>query len=91
LRSFSRNYLVIGVALLGLACGQAEDPLVEIRKLHDEARYEATIEQLRTLVDQDPSNSEAQFLLGAALLFSGNGGLAVWPLGVGAHTTQYPI
>ena len=54
MRIFSRNNLAIGVALLGLACGQAEDPLVEIRKLHEEGRYVATIDQLRILVDQDP-------------------------------------
>jgi len=55
LRTFSRNYLAMSVALLGLACGQAEDPLVEIRKLHEEGRYAATVDQLRILVDQDPS------------------------------------
>ncbi len=74
MRIFSRNYLAIGVALLGLACGQAEDPLVEIRKLHEEGRYVATIDPLRILVDQNPTHAEAQFLLGSALLFSGNGG-----------------
>ena len=91
MRIFSRKTLAIGVALLGLACGQAEDPLVEIRKLHEEGRYVATIDQLRILVDQDPSRAEAQFLLGSALLFSGNGGLAVWPLRVAAKTPEYAI
>jgi tetratricopeptide (TPR) repeat protein len=91
LRIFSRNYLAISVALLGLACGQAEDPLVEIRKLHGEGRHEATIEQLRTLADQDPSRAEVQFLLGSALLFSGNGGLAVWPLRAAARAPEYAI
>jgi len=91
LRIFSRNYLMISVALLGLACGQAEDPLVEIRKLHEEGRYEATINQLRILVDQDPSRAETQFLLGSALLFSGNGGLALWPLRAAAQAPEYAI
>ncbi len=91
LRIFSRNYLAISVALFGLACAEAEDPLVGIRRLHEEGRYEATIEQLRTLVDEDPSNAEAQFLLGSALLFSGNGGLAVWPLRAAAQATEYAI
>jgi len=81
----------IGVALFGLACGQAEDPLVEIRKLHEEGRYVETVDQLRTLVDQDPSRAENQFLLGSALLFSGNGGLAVWPLRVAARAPEYAI
>ncbi len=91
MRFFSRNTLAISVALLGLACGQAEDPLVEIRKLHEEGRHEATIEQLRVLADQDPSSAETQFLLGSALLFSGNGGLAVWPLRAAAQAPEYAI
>jgi len=91
LRTFSRNYLAMSVALLGLACGQAEDPLVEIRKLHEEGRYAATVDQLRILVDQDPSRAETQFLLGAALLLSGNGGLAVWPLRAAAKAPEYAI
>jgi tetratricopeptide (TPR) repeat protein len=91
LRIFSRKTLAIGVALLGLACGQAEDPLVEIRKLHEEGRYAATIDQLRNLVDQDPSRAETQFLLGSALLLSGNGGLALWPLRVAAQSPEYAI
>ncbi|MCH8084542.1 MAG: hypothetical protein IH885_09940, partial [Myxococcales bacterium] len=91
MRIFSQNYLAISVALLGLACGQAEDPMVEIRKLHEEGRYEATIEQLRILVDQDPSNTDAQFLLGSALLFSGNGGLALWPLRAATKAPEYAI
>ena len=91
MRFFSRNTLAISVALLGLACGQAEDSLVEIRKLHEEGRHEATIEQLRVLADQDPSSAETQFLLGSALLFSGNGGLAVWPLRAAAQAPEYAI
>jgi tetratricopeptide (TPR) repeat protein len=87
----SRNHLAISVALLGLACGQAEDPLVEIRKLHEEGRYAATVDQLRTLVDQDPKRAETQFLLGSALLLSGNGGLAVWPLRAAAQAPEYAI
>ncbi len=91
MRTFSRNYLATSVALLGLACGPAEDPLVEIHKLHEEGRYAATVDQLRILVDQDPSRAETQFLLGAALLLSGNGGLAVWPLRAAAKAPEYAI
>ncbi len=91
MRIFRRNYLAISITLLGLACGHEEDPLVEIRQLHEEGRYAATIDQLRTLVDRDPSRAEAQFLLGSALLLSGNGGLAVWPLRVAARAPEYAI
>jgi len=91
LRIFSRIVLVIGVALVGLACGQAEDPLVKIRKLQEEGRYLATIDELRTLADEDPSRAETQFLLGSALLFSGNGGLAIWPLRAAAKAPEYAI
>jgi tetratricopeptide (TPR) repeat protein len=91
----SRNYSAISVALLalvlGLACGQDEDPLIEIRKLHNEGRYAATVDQLRVLADKDPSNAETQFLLGTALLLSGNGGLAVWPLRAATKAPEYAI
>ncbi len=95
MRIFSRNYLAICAALLslllGLACGQDEDPMVEIRRLHEEGRYAASVDQLRILVDRDPSNAEAQFLLGSALLLSGNGGLAVWPLRAATRSPKYAI
>jgi len=95
LRIFNRNYLVVSVALLALSlgsgCGEAEDPMVEIRKLHEEGRYAATVDQLRALVDEDPSRAEAQFLLGSALLHSGNGGLAVWPLRAATKSPEYAI
>ncbi len=95
MRILSRNYFVVSVALLalslGLACGKDEDPMVEIRKLHAEGRYAATVDQLRALVDEDPSRAEAQFLLGSALLLSGNGGLAVWPLRAATRFPEYAI
>jgi len=95
LRTLSRNDLATCAAvlalLLGLACGRDEDPLVEIRKLHEEGRYAATVDPLRILVDKDPSRAETQFLLGSALLYSGNGGLAVWPLRVATRSPEYAI
>jgi tetratricopeptide (TPR) repeat protein len=95
LRILSRNYLAVSVSVLalslGLACGQDEDPMVEIRRLHEEGRYAATVDQLRALVDEDPSRAEAQFLLGTALLHSGNGGLAVWPLRAATKAPEYAI
>ena len=51
MRIFSRNYLAISAALLallfGLACGQDEDPMVEIRRLHEAERYAESVETLR--------------------------------------------
>jgi tetratricopeptide (TPR) repeat protein len=92
LRIFSRTSLVVSIALLGLACSQEkQDPLIEIRKLHEEGRYAATVDPLRMLVDEDPSRIEAQFLLGSALLQSGNGGLAIWPLRVASQAPEYAI
>lgn len=95
MRILSRNHLAISAALLalllGLACGRDQDPLVEIRELHEEGRYAPTVDQLRILVDQDPSRAETQFLLGSALLHSGNGGLAVWPLRAATRSPEYAI
>ncbi|HXV36822.1 MAG TPA: tetratricopeptide repeat protein [Myxococcota bacterium] len=92
MRLFRRRRLAALLALLALACSrEPEDPLVEIRQLHEQQRYAETVDPLRIIVDKDPSRLEAQFLLGSALLFSGNGGLAVWPLRVAAQAPEYAI
>jgi tetratricopeptide (TPR) repeat protein len=94
LRIFNPKFLATGLVLLalhGLGCGEEKDPLVEIRKLHAEGRYAATVDPLRAVVDKDPANYEAQFLLGSALLLSGNGGLALWPLRVATKQPKYAV
>jgi tetratricopeptide (TPR) repeat protein len=76
--------------LLALACGPS-DPLEEIRELHGAGRFADSLDPLRGILDQDPSQAEAALLLGRALLRTGNAGLAVWPLRKAAETPEYAV
>ncbi|MBW1883142.1 MAG: tetratricopeptide repeat protein, partial [Deltaproteobacteria bacterium] len=76
--------------LLALACGPS-DPLEEIRELHGAGRFAASIDPLRGIIDQDPSQTEATLLLGRALLRTGSAGLAVWPLRKAAEAPEYAV
>ncbi len=77
--------------LLGLACGQPQDSLDEIRELHRRGRFAQSVDRLRVLVDEDPSRAETNLLLGVALLRTGEAGLAVWPLRMAAESPQYAV
>ncbi len=77
--------------LLGLACGQPEDPLDEIRELHRRGRFAESVDRLRVLVDEDPSRADMNLLLGMALLRTGEAGLAVWPLRRASESPQYAV
>jgi tetratricopeptide (TPR) repeat protein len=78
------------VLVFALACGPS-DPLQEIRELQEAGKYADSIGPLRTILDEDPSRTEAAFLLGRALLLTGSGGLAVWPLRKAAETPEYAV
>jgi tetratricopeptide (TPR) repeat protein len=78
-------------AHLVLACGQPQDPLIEIRKLHRNGRFAQTVDRLRVLVDQDPLRVDANLLLGVALLRTGEAGLAVWPLRRAAESPEHAV
>ena len=74
-----------------LGCGLGEDPLDEIRALHEQGKYRPTVDRLRRLVDEDPSRHETQLLLGVALLGTGESGLAVWPLRRATESPEYAV
>jgi Flp pilus assembly protein TadD len=76
---------------LALACGPERDPLEEIRELQQAGRFAATVEPLRTLLDEDPASAEGQLLLGLALLRTGEAGMAVWPLRRAAETPEHAV
>ncbi|MBW2231307.1 MAG: tetratricopeptide repeat protein [Deltaproteobacteria bacterium] len=46
---------------------------------------------MRELLEEDPSQSEVNFLLGRALLIRGEPGLAVWPLRKAAQDPEYAV
>jgi tetratricopeptide (TPR) repeat protein len=90
-RPCSGHGIAIGLALLGLACGSPQDPLDEIRELHRDGRFAESVDRLRALVDEDPSQAETNLLLGVALLRTGNGGLAIWPLRRAAESPEHAV
>jgi len=70
--------LVIAV-LLHTACGPS-DPIAEIRDMHARGAYEASLEPLRELLEQQPDDVEVLYLYGTALIYLGQLTEAVWPL-----------
>ena len=91
----ARALVVVAAALLcsiGPAGGCApEDPLETIRAQHAEERFRPTVERLRQLVDENPGDSQANLLLGVALLRTGESGSAIWPLRAAASDPSLSV
>lgn len=79
-----RRYLPLGVlcgALVVVGCSRGSDDILDdIRKLHARDRYEESLEGLRELMDEDPTDPEVNFLLGKTLMYTGEPSMAIWPL-----------
>ena len=73
--------LLCGFLVAGTGCPQSSgDSLDEIRGLHAQNRYEESLEDLRGLMDEDPTDPEVNYLLGKTLVHIGELSLAIWPL-----------
>ena len=87
--------LLCGALVAGTGCPQLSgDPLDEIRGLHARNQYEESLEGLRTLMDEDPTDPEVNYLLGKTLMHTGEPSLAIWPLRRAmprARTTRRPM
>ncbi|MCS5636875.1 MAG: tetratricopeptide repeat protein [Myxococcota bacterium] len=70
--------LVFAAGLVG-GCEPA-DPLEEIRAQHAKGRFRPSVEKLRELVDNNPTDHQTNLLLGVSLLRTGESGSAIWPL-----------
>ena len=79
---FLLGFLVLLGTVLAVSGCAPEDPLEAIRNQHAKANYKESLEPLRELVDADPTNTQANLLLGVTLLRVGDSGAAVWPLRV---------
>jgi predicted Zn-dependent protease len=78
--------------VLGSGCPQlSRTALDEIRALHEQGRYEESIEDLRVLMDADPSDPEVNYLFGGALMHSGDISLAIWSLRKAVESQQYAV
>jgi tetratricopeptide (TPR) repeat protein len=72
---------VCGLLILLAACGNGEpESLAAIRQLHEQGRYEESLELLEEFREVHPDDPEAQHLYGVAVSATGNASLAIWPL-----------
>ena len=82
--------LLCGVSVAGTGCPQLSgDPLDEIRELQARDRYEESLEDLRTFMDEDPTDLEVNYLFGKALIHTGELSLAIWPLRRAVKSSEY--
>jgi tetratricopeptide (TPR) repeat protein len=82
--------LLCGFLVAGSGCPQwSGDPLDEIRGLHARNRYEESLEDLRALMDEDPTDPEVNYLLGKTLVHIGELSLAIWPLRRAVESSEY--
>ena len=79
-------------AVIGFGCaGSIEDRLTEVRALQDAGQFNESIEPLRQLLARDPDLAEANYLLGVALVQTGQPSLAVWPLEKAAASPDHAM
>lgn len=79
----------LAAALLSLAgCGGPGDPVAEARRLQDEQRFQDSIPVLREALSETPDDPEANYLLGLALLQTGEPSAALWPLRRAARSEE---
>jgi tetratricopeptide (TPR) repeat protein len=81
-RDVVRGFAAIAAAcLLAVGCaGSVEDRIAEVRALQDAGQFNESVEPLRALLEKNPDQPEANYLLGVALVQTGQLSLAVWPL-----------
>lgn len=82
--------LLLGVLVASAGCPRGSgDPLERIRGLHDRDRYEATLDDLRELMDEDPTDPEVNYLFAKTLMHTGEPSLAIWPLRRAVKSPEY--
>ncbi|MED5262576.1 MAG: tetratricopeptide repeat protein, partial [Myxococcota bacterium] len=64
---------------------------MEIRALQRSGEFDGSIEPIRVLLHTDPTNAEANYRLGVALVQTGRNGLAIWPLQKAAQSDEYGV
>lgn len=80
------------VLLLVAGCaGSVEDRIAEVRALQDAGQFNESVEPLRALLQKEPDQPEANYLLGVALVQTGQLSLAVWPLEKAANDPSQAV
>ena len=87
-----RSMLAIAVLASLVACaGSVEDRLAEVRALQDAGQFQESIDPLREIIARQPDLPDANYLLGVALVQTGQLSLAVWPLEKAASDPSYAV
>jgi len=84
--------LLCGILLGTAGCSQSfGDRLNQVRELHAQGRYEASLEMLRALMDEDPTDPEVNYRFGKSLMEAGKPSLAIWPLQRAVESPAYAV
>lgn len=91
-----RRAAPLGIALCALlataGCTRSiEDQLAEVRVQQEIGSYKESVDTLRAILDEDPNNPEANFLLGSAQLALGQPALAIWPLELATRAPEFAV
>jgi tetratricopeptide (TPR) repeat protein len=79
-----------GIWVGATGCSQSfGDRLNQVRELHAQGRYEGSLEMLRSLMDENPTDPEVNYRFGKSLMEAGEPSLAIWPLQRAAEYPQY--
>ncbi|UCE85206.1 MAG: tetratricopeptide repeat protein [Deltaproteobacteria bacterium] len=80
-------------ALWSVACGSPplEERFTDIQQMLAQSRFDDAIEELREILDTDPENARANFMLAIAFQRTNQPTLAVWPLEKAFNDAEYQI
>jgi tetratricopeptide (TPR) repeat protein len=79
-----------GAGALGCA-GSVEERLAEVRALQDAGDFSSSVEPLREILAEQPEQSEANYLLGLALVQTAQPTVAIWPLQKASASEDFGI
>jgi tetratricopeptide (TPR) repeat protein len=80
---------LVGACLLfAVACTGSSDPVADAKALYEQGQLEQAVAMLEEVLDQDPSNAEANYQLGTIYIAERKFPLALWPLRKAAETDE---
>jgi tetratricopeptide (TPR) repeat protein len=83
---------LLAIALLAAGCdGDVDARIADAIELQETGQLEASIDLLREIVDEEPANADASFLLGSALVQTGRPWAAIDALRVAADSDAYAV